>query len=43
VTRRFRTVAPWFADVRDYEWQLLASGVSEDLAYADPKPPEPRD
>jgi ketosteroid isomerase-like protein len=33
VTRRFRAVAPWFADVGDYEWQLLGSGVSEDLAY----------
>jgi ketosteroid isomerase-like protein len=33
VTRRFREVAPWFADRRDYEWELLASGVSGDLAY----------
>lgn len=33
VVRRFREVAPWFAEVGDYEWRLLASEVSGDLAY----------
>ena len=29
----FRRVASEFAVVRDYEWELLASEVSGDLAY----------
>jgi len=33
VTQRFRQVAPWFADVRDHESELLRSGVSADIAH----------
>src|SRR5215203_3564270 len=29
----FRFVASWFSDVRSYEWDLLVSEVSGDLAY----------
>jgi len=29
----FRRVAAWFSDVAEYEWELLASGVSGDSAY----------
>jgi ketosteroid isomerase-like protein len=29
----FRRVAAWFSDVAEYEWELLASGVSDDSAY----------
>ena len=33
VTKTFRFVASWFSDVRSYEWELLASDVSGDMAY----------
>ena len=33
VRRRFRLVASWFYDVRSYDWGLLVSEVSGDLAY----------
>jgi len=33
VTETFRWVASDFSGVRDYEWELLASGVSGDQAY----------
>jgi ketosteroid isomerase-like protein len=33
VTKTFRWVASEFSGVRDYEWELLASGVSGDQAY----------
>ena len=33
VTKTFRFVASWFADVRSYEWDLLVFEVSEDVAY----------
>jgi hypothetical protein len=29
----FRFIASWFSDVRSYEWDLLVSEVSGDLAY----------
>jgi ketosteroid isomerase-like protein len=29
----FRTVASWFSDPRDYRFELVAAGVSGDLAY----------
>ena len=33
VTKTFRLVASWFSDLRSYEWELLVSNVSGDLAY----------
>ena len=33
VTETFRFVASWFSDVRSYEWELLISDVSGDMAY----------
>jgi ketosteroid isomerase-like protein len=33
VTETFRFVASWFSDVRSYEWELLVSDVSGDMAY----------
>lgn len=33
VTATFRMVAAEFSAVRDYQWDLLASGVSGDLAF----------
>ena len=33
VTDTFRFVASWFSDVRSYEWELLVSDVSGDMAY----------
>jgi ketosteroid isomerase-like protein len=33
VTKTFRWVASEFSGVRDYEWELLASGVNGDQAY----------
>jgi ketosteroid isomerase-like protein len=33
VTKTFRRVASEFSEVHDYKWELLASGVSGDLAY----------
>lgn len=29
----FRTVASWFSDSRDYQFELVAAGASADLAY----------
>jgi hypothetical protein len=34
VTKTFRFVASWFADVRSYGWDLLVFEVSRELAYA---------
>jgi hypothetical protein len=34
VTKTFRFVASWFADVRSYGWELLVFEVSRELAYA---------
>ena len=31
--KTFRLVASWFSDVRSYDWDLLVSEVSGDLAY----------
>jgi hypothetical protein len=33
VTKTFRFVSSWFSDVHSYEWELLASDVSGDMAY----------
>ena len=33
VTKTFRFAASWFSDVRSYEWDLLVSEASGDLAY----------
>jgi ketosteroid isomerase-like protein len=33
VMETFRFVASWFSDVRSYEWELLISDVSGDMAY----------
>ena len=33
MTKTLRWVASEFSGVRDYEWELLASGVSGDQAY----------
>src|SRR6266542_700497 len=29
----FRTVASWFSDSQDYEFEVIAAGASGDLAY----------
>jgi ketosteroid isomerase-like protein len=33
LTATFKRVAAWFSNVADYEWELIASGVSDDSAY----------
>lgn len=33
LTNTFRRVAGWFSDVRDYEWELVASGDGGEMAY----------
>src|SRR4051794_38572305 len=33
LTATFRRVADWFSDVAEYEWELVASGVSGDSAH----------
>jgi len=33
LTATFRRVSSWFSDVSDYQWELIASGVSGDSAY----------